>query len=54
MLWAAGIRANLIEATDLDEIQEICRGLTATHIIIVKEAEQGTVRVRSWERDRYN
>ena len=51
-LWSAGIKANLIDTVNLDEIQDICRDLSTTHIIILSESEQGTVRVRSWERDR--
>ncbi|XP_077285683.1 eukaryotic translation initiation factor 2 alpha kinase Gcn2 isoform X2 [Arctopsyche grandis] len=52
-LWNAGIKANLIETVNLDEIQDICRDFSTTHIIIVTESEQGMVRVRSWERDRF-
>ncbi|XP_031334945.1 eIF-2-alpha kinase GCN2 isoform X2 [Photinus pyralis] len=52
-LWAAGIRCCLIEASSLEEIQEQCTELSVSHIIILKETEKGTVRIRSWDRDRF-
>lgn len=53
ILWAAGIRACLIEANNIEEIQEQCSELKVAHVVMLKDTEQGTVRVRSWERDRF-
>ncbi|RZC35247.1 Pkinase, RWD and/or tRNA-synt His domain containing protein [Asbolus verrucosus] len=52
-LWAAGIRCALIEATNNEEIQEQCGELKVPHVVMLKDSDQGTVRVRSWERDRF-
>lgn len=52
-LWSAGIRACLIEANNMEEIQEQCNELKVPHVIMLKDSEQGSVRVRSWERDRF-
>lgn len=51
-LWSAGIRCAMIEATNIEEIQEQCGELRVPHVVMLKDSEQGTVRVRSWERDR--
>lgn len=51
-LWSAGIRCSLIDSNSLDEIEEQSRELNVTHSIILKENEQGSVLIRSWERDR--
>lgn len=52
-LWSAGIRACLIEANNMEEIQEQCNELKVSHVVMLKDTEQGTVRVRSWEKDRF-
>nr|CAH7725974.1 unnamed protein product [Callosobruchus chinensis] len=52
-LWLAGIKCFLIESTNIEEIQEQLIELKVSHVIILKENEHGTVRVRSWERDRF-
>lgn len=52
-LWSAGIRACLIEANNMEEIQEQCNELNVPHVVMLKDSEQGTVRIRSWERDRF-
>nr|CAI5825581.1 unnamed protein product [Callosobruchus analis] len=51
-LWLAGIKCFLIESTNIEEIQEQLIELKVSHVIILKENEHGTVRIRSWERDR--
>ncbi|VEN50558.1 unnamed protein product, partial [Callosobruchus maculatus] len=51
-LWLAGIKCFLIESTNIEEIQEQLIELKVSHVFILKENEHGTVRVRSWERDR--
>lgn len=51
-LWSAGIRCCLIEASSLEEIQDQCRELNVPHVILLKDTEQGFVRIRSWERER--
>lgn len=51
-LWAAGIRSSLMEAPNIEEIQEQLNELKVSHAIILKDNDQGTVRVRSWDKDR--
>lgn len=45
-LWAAGIRAGIVEESDTEEAQDVARTIKAPHIIILGEG--GTVCVRSW------
>ncbi|XP_044265056.1 eIF-2-alpha kinase GCN2 [Tribolium madens] len=52
-LWSVGVRCAMIEATNIEEIQEQCGELRVPHVVMLKDSEQGTVRVRSWERDRF-
>lgn len=51
-MWSAGIRCVLIESTSLEEIHEQVNELKIPHIVILRDNEQGTVRLQSWERDR--
>lgn len=52
-LWAAGIRCSVLETQTLEETQEQCTELHVPHIVILQDTEQGIVRVRSWEKDRF-
>lgn len=45
-LWAAGIRAAIVEESDNEEAQDVARTMRAPHIVILGEA--GTLCVRSW------
>lgn len=45
-LWAAGIRAGIVEESDTEEAQDVARTIKAPHIVILGEG--GTVCVRSW------
>lgn len=45
-LWAAGIRAGIVEESDTDEAQDVARTIKAPHIVILGEC--GTLCVRSW------
>lgn len=51
LLWSAGIRSGIVEATGPDEAQDLAKELGAVHIILV--AENGSLRVRSWTRERF-
>lgn len=42
-----------METMNLEEVQEQCTELNVPHLIILNDAEQGVVRVRSWERGRF-
>lgn len=45
-LWAAGIRAGIVEESDTEEAEDVARTIKAPHIVILGEG--GTVCVRSW------
>lgn len=51
VLWSAGIRSGIVEATGADEAQDLAKELGAVHVILV--AENGSLRVRSWDRERF-
>ncbi|KAK4885013.1 hypothetical protein RN001_001284 [Aquatica leii] len=52
-LWLAGIRCTLIEATNLEEIQELRAELNSPHVIMLKDSDQGMVRICTWDKDRF-
>nr|CAD7463560.1 unnamed protein product [Timema tahoe] len=52
-LWAAGIRATILDAIQsLEEVQDYCREQLVPHMVLFKDTETTTVRVRSWKRER--
>lgn len=56
-LWAAGVRCFLIEASNNVEVQEQLLELGVSIAIILKDDDQGLVRMRSWDkgsRERYD
>ncbi|XP_071450666.1 eIF-2-alpha kinase GCN2 isoform X2 [Hetaerina americana] len=54
-LWSAGIRTSAMDSMqNFEDIQDYCQDLGITHIVILKDTETGSVRVSSWEKDRYN
>ncbi|CAG9763995.1 unnamed protein product [Ceutorhynchus assimilis] len=50
-LWAAGVRCSLIEASNTVEVQEQLMELGVSYAIILKDNDQGLVRIRSWDKD---
>ncbi|XP_050510024.1 eIF-2-alpha kinase GCN2 isoform X1 [Diabrotica virgifera virgifera] len=52
-LWSAGIRSALIETTNMEEIREQFNDLNIVHAVLLKDNEQNIVRVRSWDKDRF-
>ncbi|XP_060076346.1 eIF-2-alpha kinase GCN2-like [Ylistrum balloti] len=53
-LWGAGLRADILLDTlqSIEDIQEYCRTVGITYLVILKDADTGCVRVRSIERER--
>ncbi|KAG5896432.1 hypothetical protein JTB14_022511 [Gonioctena quinquepunctata] len=52
-LWNANIKSASIESTNIEEIQEQVNDLKVNHIVMLKDNEHGVVRVRSWDKDRF-
>ncbi|KAJ4436658.1 hypothetical protein ANN_16789 [Periplaneta americana] len=53
-LWTAGIRSSLVDSLQsLEEIQSYCQENLIQHIVMLKDIETGTLRVRSWEKERF-
>ncbi|XP_056630081.1 eIF-2-alpha kinase GCN2 [Diorhabda sublineata] len=52
-LWDAGIQSAFIENINLDEIRDKANDLHVTHIVLLKDNEQGMVKLSSWEKDRF-
>ncbi|XP_066249145.1 eIF-2-alpha kinase GCN2 isoform X1 [Euwallacea similis] len=50
-LWAAGVKCSLIEASNSVEVQEQLMELGVSYAIILKDNDQGFVRMRSWDKD---
>ncbi|XP_021938823.1 eIF-2-alpha kinase GCN2 isoform X2 [Zootermopsis nevadensis] len=53
-LWAAGIKSSLIDSLQsLEEIKDYCQENLVPHIVMLKDIETGTLRVCSWEKERF-
>ncbi|XP_049955903.1 eIF-2-alpha kinase GCN2 [Schistocerca serialis cubense] len=53
-LWAHGVQTLLLDSMQtLEEVQDYCREMSVPHFIMLKDCEVESVRVRSWEKDRF-
>ncbi|XP_026672144.1 uncharacterized protein LOC108628228 [Ceratina calcarata] len=52
-LWNLGLRVTILDIPSLEEILEHCRENSINHVILLKSSEMGSVRIQSWERDRF-
>lgn len=50
-LWGSGIKCLLLDNTEQD-IEEYCQEMAVPLMVILKEGDTSSVRVRSWEKDR--
>ncbi|XP_043791915.1 eIF-2-alpha kinase GCN2 isoform X2 [Apis laboriosa] len=52
-LWNLGLKVTILDLISLEEILEYCRENSINHVIFLKSGEKGSVRIQSWERDRF-
>lgn len=53
-LWNNGVRATVLDhCQSLDEAQIWCREKKVPHVVILKDSEAGSARLKTWEKDRY-
>ena len=52
-LWALGLRVTSLELSTNKDVYEYCHENLIPHIIILKSSEKESLRVFSWERDRF-
>lgn len=53
-IWELGLKCSYIEASNAEDMQELCSELHVPHFVILNDSEHGVVRVRSWEMDRFH
>lgn len=52
-LWSQGLKVTSLGIHGNEEICEYCREHSINYIVQLKDGEAGTLRVKSWEKDRY-
>lgn len=52
-LWSQGLKATSLSLHSDEEICEYCSENAISNIVLLKDGESGTLRVKSWEKDRY-
>ncbi|XP_046628055.1 eIF-2-alpha kinase GCN2 [Neodiprion virginianus] len=52
-LWSQGLKVTSLGPHSAEEISEYCRDNSINYIILLRDGENGTLRVQSWEKDRY-
>ncbi|CAK9814660.1 eIF-2-alpha kinase GCN2 [Anthophora quadrimaculata] len=52
-LWNFGLKVTILDLVSLEEILEHCRENSINHVILLKSGEKGSIRIQSWERDRF-
>ncbi|XP_076173712.1 eukaryotic translation initiation factor 2 alpha kinase Gcn2 isoform X2 [Ptiloglossa arizonensis] len=51
--WSSGLKVTILDLASLEEILEHCREHSINQVVILKAGEKGSVRIQSWERDRF-
>ncbi|CAB3382831.1 Hypothetical predicted protein [Cloeon dipterum] len=53
-LWSAGVKAHFVQhVQDVDDAEALVKELGASHLIMLKDSEPHSVRIRTWEKDRF-
>ncbi|XP_015584813.1 eIF-2-alpha kinase GCN2 [Cephus cinctus] len=52
-LWSLGLSVTSLDLCTVEEIREYCQENLINHIVMLKSGEKGSLRVQSWERDRF-
>lgn len=52
-LWGQGLKVTILDFVFLEEILEHCRENAINQVVLLKTGEKGSVRIQSWERDRF-
>ncbi|XP_031826312.2 eukaryotic translation initiation factor 2 alpha kinase Gcn2 isoform X1 [Nomia melanderi] len=52
-LWSFGLKVTTLDLASVEEILEYCREHSINQVVILKASEKGSMRVHSWERDRF-
>ncbi|XP_012147021.2 eukaryotic translation initiation factor 2 alpha kinase Gcn2 isoform X1 [Megachile rotundata] len=52
-LWSLGLKVTILDLPSVEEILEHCQENLINQVIFLKSEEKGSVRIQSWERDRF-
>lgn len=52
-LWSLGLRVRFLEFGTSEETLEYCRENGINHAVMMKRGEKGSLRIKTWERDRF-
>ncbi|XP_076633537.1 eukaryotic translation initiation factor 2 alpha kinase Gcn2 isoform X1 [Colletes latitarsis] len=51
--WSSGLKVTILDLASVEEILEHCREHSINQVVILRAGEKGSVRIQSWERDRF-
>ncbi|XP_031785554.1 eIF-2-alpha kinase GCN2 [Nasonia vitripennis] len=52
-LWSLDLRVTCLDFSTTEEILEYCRENGINHVVMLKSGEKGSLRIETWERDRF-
>lgn len=52
-IWSLGLKVTILDVCTIEEILEYCQENSINQIVSLREGEKGTLRVQTWERDRF-
>lgn len=52
-IWSLGLKVTILDLSTIQEILEYCRENSINQIILLRNGEKGTLRLQTWERDRF-
>ncbi|XP_032674850.1 eIF-2-alpha kinase GCN2 isoform X2 [Odontomachus brunneus] len=52
-IWSLGLKVTILDLCTIQEILEYCRENSINQIILLRNGEKGTLKLQTWERDRF-
>lgn len=52
-IWSLGLKVTILDVCTMEEILEYCQENSISQIVSLRKGEKGTLRVQTWERDRF-
>lgn len=52
-IWSLGLKVTILDLSTTEEILEYCQENSINQIILLRNGEKGTLRLQTWERDRF-
>lgn len=52
-IWLLGLKVTILDLCTIEEILEYCQENSISQVILLRNGEKGTLRLQTWERDRF-